>query len=226
MADLFDIAAAGAFLGLVGWAVADGLDYAENPTAVLKEAATGGAGVVAAIRAVLGSGAAGCRGSANPDLALAVASKWGPQFGCPTKTLMTIASIESGYRPACAELSPRALSRGGAFGMWQQTLNTASGHARALASSPDPDVQATLRKWTGVGVDLFDADLCGMFAARQLGQATAEFGDDIAKVAGAYHQGAGKIRAMIAAGKAIPAELPPHGKTYVTRALSTAAQIG
>ncbi len=205
MADLVEIAVAGAFLGLVGWAVADGLDFAPRPTAFLK---------------------GGCKGSGDPDLALAVATKWGPVFGCPTKTLMTIAAIESGYRPGCAELSPRAMARGGAFGMWQQTANTAAGHARALASSPNPDVQATLRKWTGIGSDLFDPDLCGMFAARQLGQATAEFGDDIAKVAGSYHQGSGKIRSMLAAGKAIPAELPPHGKTYVTRALETAAQIG
>jgi hypothetical protein len=205
VADLFEMAAAGAFLGLVGWAVADGIDFAPRPTAYLK---------------------GGCKSAADPDGALAVASKWGPHFGCPVKTLMIIGAIESGYRSGCSELSPRAMARGGAFGMWQQTANTAAGHARALASSPDADVQATLRKWTGIGTDLFDPDLCGMFAARQLGQATAEFGDDIAKVAGAYHQGSGKIRAMIAAAKAIPDELPPHGKTYVTRALETAAQIG
>lgn len=207
MPELFEIAALGAFAGLVGWAIADGIDFAPHPTAQLK-------------------GSSGCKGSPDPDLAQAVADKWGQRFGCPTKTLMVIAAIESGYRPACAELSPRAMSRGGAFGMWQQTANTAAGHARALASSPDPDVQATLRKWTGIGTDLFDADLCGLFAARQLGQATAEFGDDIARVAGAYHQGAGKIRQMIAASRAIPDELPPHGKTYVTRALQVAEKIG
>jgi hypothetical protein len=199
--------AVGAFLGLVGWALADAIDFAPHPTAHLK-------------------GAGGCRGGADPDGALDVANKWGPIFGCPVRTLMVIGAIESGYRSGCAELSPRAMALGGAFGVWQQTVNTAAGHARALASSPDPDVQTTLRKWTGRGPDLFDLDLCGMFAARQLGQATAEFGDDVAKVAGAYHQGAGKIRSMIAAGRAIPAELPPHGKTYVTRALEMSAQIG
>jgi hypothetical protein len=203
--DFFEMAAAGAFLGLVGWAVADGFDYAPRPTAYLK---------------------GGCNTAADPDGALAIATKWGPHFGCPVKTLMIIGAIESGYRAGCAELSPRAMARGGAFGMWQQTANTAAGHARALASSPDADVQATLRKWTGIGTDLYDPDLCGMFAARQLGQATAEFGDDIAKVAGAYHQGTGKIRKMVAAAQAIPAELPPHGKTYVTRALEMAAKIG
>jgi hypothetical protein len=203
--DLFEMLAAGACLGLVGWAVADGIDFAPRPTAYLK---------------------GGCRTAADPDGALSIASKWGPIFGCPVRTLMIVGAIESGYRSGCAELSPRAMALGGAFGMWQQTRNTAAGHARALASSPDPDVQQTLKKWTGLGVDLFDADLCGMFAARQLGQATQEFGDDVAKVAGAYHQGAGKIRAMVAAGRAIPAELPPHGKTYVTRALEMASKIG
>lgn len=205
MADLFEYAAAGAFLGLVGWAVADGLDFAPRPTAFLK---------------------GGCKTAADPDTALAVASKWGPVFGCPVNTLMVIGAIESGYRSACSELSPRAMARGGAFGMWQQTANTAAGHARALASSADPDVQATLRKWTGVGTDLYDPDLCGMFAARQLGAATAEFGDDIARVAGAYHQGTGKIRSVLAAGQKLPDDLPPHGKTYVTRALEWAAKIG
>jgi len=199
------MAAAGAFLGLVGWAVAEGLEYAPKPTAYLK---------------------GGCKGAADPDLALAVASKWGPVFGCPIKTMLVIGAIESGYRPACSNITPQGMALGGAWGMFQQMRNTAAGHARALASSPNPDVQATLRKWTGQGPDLFDADLCGMFAARQLGQAHAQFGDDIAKVAGAYHQGAGKIRSMVAAGRAIPAELPPHGKTYVTRALEWSAKIG
>jgi hypothetical protein len=207
VADAWEIGAVGAFFGLALWAIADGLDYAPHPTAALK-------------------GAGGCKAPSDPATALAVAQKWGPVFGCSINTLLVVGSIESGYRADCSELSPRAMTLGGAFGMFQQTRNTAAGHARALASSPDPDVQATLRKWTGRGPDLFDPDLCGMFAARQLGQAQAEFGDNLALVAGAYHQGAGKIRTMLAAGRAIPAELPPHGKTYVTRALATAAQIG
>lgn len=197
--------AAGAFVGLVGWAVADGIDFAPHPTPYLKGAS---------------------RGASDPDLALAVAQKWGPIFGCPIKTIMVIGAIETGYRAQASNISPQGMALGGAWGMFQQMRNTAAGHARALASSPDPDVQATLRKWQGRGPDLFDADLCGMFAARQLGQATAEFGDDIAKVSGAYHQGAGKIRSMIAGGKAIPAQLPPHGLTYVTRALEMATKIG
>lgn len=206
MADRFNIVAGGAFLGLVAYAFAEAIQFAPKPTIQLR----GGR----------------CSTKSDPDTALAVAEKWGPVFGCPVRTMMVVGAIESGYRAGCAEVSPRAMVRGGAFGMWQQTLATAVGHGAALRSSPDPDVQATLRKWSGQGSDLYDPDLCGMFAARQLGQATAEFGDDIGRVAGAYHQGSGKIRDMIRRGQAIPAELPPHGKTYVTRALQTAAKVG
>ena len=205
MAERLEIVAVGAFLGLVGYALIDGFDFPPRPTAYLK---------------------GGCRTAPDPAAALAVANKWGPVFGCPVETLMVIGAIESGYRAGCSEVSPRAMARGGAFGMWQQTLNTARGIARELAGYPDPHVQETLQKWRGVGSDLFDPDLCGMFAARQLGQLTAEFGADLALVAGGYHQGAGKIRSMVAAGRAIPAELPPHGKTYVTRALEAAQRIG
>ena len=205
MGDRLEICAVGAFLGLVGWAIVDGIGFAPRPTAYLR---------------------GGCKAGPDASTALAVSTKWGPRFGCPVRTMMIVGAIESGYRSGCSELSPRAMSRGGAFGMWQQTKNTAVGNVAALASSRDPDVQTTLRKWTGYGPDLFDPDLCGLLAAYQLGRLTREFGDDIAKVAGAYHQGASKIRSMIAAGRAIPAELPPHGKTYVTRALETARKIG
>lgn len=205
MADFLEIGAAGALLGLLGWAVVDGLDYAPHPTIGLR---------------------GGDKSPSAPAQALAIAQKWGPMFGCPVNTMMIIGAIESGYRPAAGNFSPQGMTRGGAFGMWQQTLYTAHDNAAALARSPDPDVQATLRKWTGKGPDLFDPDLCGMFAAYQLGKLTAEFGDDIKLVAGGYHQGAGKIRQMLAQGRPIPDELPPHGKTYVTRALAAAAAIG
>lgn len=205
MAERIEIVAGGAFLGLVVYALVDGFTFPPRPTAFLR---------------------GGCRTKADPATALAVSNKWAPEFGCSVDTMMIVGAIESGYRQGCAEVSPRAMARGGAFGMWQQTLNTARGHGRELASYPDPDVQATLRKWHGVGSDLYDPDLCGMFAARQLGQLTREFGDDLALVAAGYHQGAGKVRSMLAAGRAIPAELPPHGKTYVTRALEYAQKIG
>lgn len=205
-----NIVAGGALLGLLGYALADALTFREKPTIQLRG----------------GTGGTGCRSGPQPELAQAVAEKWGPQFGCPVRTMMIIGAIESGYRTGCAELSPRAMALGGAFGMWQQTLVTAIGNARALASSRDPDVQATLRKWTGYGPDLYDADLCGLFAAYQLGRATQEFGDDLASVAGAYHQGAGKIRDMIRAGRAIvPENFPPNGKIYVTRALQAAGKV-
>lgn len=167
----------------------------------------------------------GCRGPSNPMYARIIAEKWAGLFKCPVETMMVIAKIESGFRPECANFNMRALSRGGAFGMWQQTLKTAKGHAAQLASHPSADVQATLRKWTGDGRCLIDADLCGLFAAKHLGELTAMFKGDLAAVAGAYHQGAGKVRQVLAQGGTLPASLPPKGKYYVTRALAAKGTV-
>lgn len=165
----------------------------------------------------------GCRGAAQPDLARSIANKWGPVFGAPIDILLVIARIESGFRADCANYTLRALSRGGAVGMWQQTLATARGHATDLASSTNPLIVQTLAKWTGERSCLSDPDLCGMFAAKQLGELSRMFGGDLAAVAGAYHQGAGKIRAVLAAGGKLPDALPPLGKAYVTKALAVKA---
>lgn len=166
------------------------------------------------------TGSLGCKGKKDEPLCLKLAQKWGPVFGCPVKTLMTIARIESAYRPNCVNVNLRAMALGGAWGFCQMTFTTAKGHAAALAKSTNKDVLATLaRAWKGTPTSLLDPDLNVMFACRQLGNATKEFGDDIKLVAGAYHQGAGKIRSMIKAGKSIPAELPPFGKIYVASAL-------
>lgn len=161
----------------------------------------------------------GCRSAPNEALARAYAEKWGPVFGAPVSSLMTLARIESGFRADCAELSARALARGGAYGLVQQTLATAKGHAAKLAGSGNADVQRTLAaKWHGSARDLLDPDLNMMLAAYHVGVLTDRYGD-FKLVAAAYHQGTGKVDQMIRDGKAIPSQLPPKGKAYVTRAL-------
>lgn len=166
----------------------------------------------------------GCRGVSDPDLCRAIAGKWSGIFGCPVELMMVIGKIESGYRPDCANFSLAALSRGGAFGMFQQTLSTAKGHALALATSQDARVQATLAKWNGAR-SLLDPDLCGMFAAKQLGELSRAFPGNFAAITGAYHQGAGKIRSVLAQGGSLPDDLPPKGRVYVTRALAARGSI-
>jgi soluble lytic murein transglycosylase-like protein len=159
----------------------------------------------------------------TPKSALArqLAQKWGPVFGAPVDVLMVLAKIESGFRPGLTNLSPRALARGGAWGLVQQTLETAKGHAVALVKHSNTQVRTTLAtKWHGNGSDLLDPDLNMMMAAYQVGKLAKEFGADLPLIAAGYHQGAGKVRAMQKAKKPIPAELPPKGKQYVSMALA------
>lgn len=161
----------------------------------------------------------GCSGARNQALTQELAMKWGAVFSAPTRILMVLARIESGFRPNCYNLNPRAIARGGAWGLVQQTLDTAKGHARNLASHWSPDVQQTLARFDGTGKSLLDPDLNMMFAAYHVGGLVDEFGEDLRLIAGAYHQGAGKIRQMLRDRKSIPEELPPNGKKYVTAAL-------
>lgn len=166
-----------------------------------------------------------CSGPREPDLTRQLAVKWGSVFGAPVSVLMVLARIESGWRPNCVNVTPRAILRGGAWGLVQQTLNTAIGHVAALKKSAHPTVIATLKKWNGTGKCLLDPDLNMMLAARQVGALAGEFGDSISLIAAGYHQGASKVRQMLRDGKAIPEQLPPNGKIYVTSALKYDAEI-
>lgn len=168
----------------------------------------------------------GCLGTPQTELCRQLAAKWGPKFGCPTEVLMVVGKIESGYRPKCFCGNARAMSRGGAYGMFQQTWATAKGHAAALMDSSDSDVVATMKKWTGSNpFCLFDPDLNAMFACRQLGTLSKRYKGNFEQTIGAYHQGAGKIDQMLKDGKAIPAELPPKGKEYVEKAIAVRSQV-
>lgn len=187
-------------LGLLAWV------YVEDPTGNVEEIFK-------------------MKGSAPPNQALAqaLAEKWGPIFGAPPGVLLVLARIESGFRPMEKNVSPRALLRGGAWGLVQQTLDTAIDNAPRIAREygSNSEVSATLRKWNGDGTSLLDPDVNMMFAAFQVGRLAAEFGTELATLAAGYHQGAGKLRQLQKEGKPIvAANLPPNGNKYVTSALA------
>lgn len=180
----------------------------------------------ALVKAVIGGG---CGGHADPQLVAQLAAKWGPIHGCPVETIRVIAKIESGYRLECVAMYGGAIPRGGAWGLMQQTLSTAKGNVLKLRKSGNAAVQAAISRFDGTGTSLFDPDLNVCLGAYQLGRLTAEF-SDFTTVVAAYHQGAGKIRRMRNAGKAInPQTLlasgAPKGAVYVTRALQARSQI-
>lgn len=158
-------------------------------------------------------------GPKQQGLILALAQKWGPVFGAPVPLIMTIADIESSFRPGVKNTNARAMKLGGAWGAMAMTLSTAKSVATRLRSHDNPQVTLTLAKWDGTGPGLLNPDVNVMMGAHELGRDYAEFKDPFL-AAGAYHQGRGKIRELLKAGRPIPDDLPPFGKQYVTKAIA------
>lgn len=156
----------------------------------------------------------------------AKARKWGPIFGVDPAWIMAIAKIESGWRPDTVNYSLRSIPLGGAWGPLQMTKVTADDWAGRLARDKNPEVRAAAARWRGRGVALTkDLDLAVLLSTAFLGRLVREF-KTFTNVAAAYHQGAGRIRKMLAARQAIPAELPPKGKLYVSMALAARRAVG
>lgn len=160
------------------------------------------------------------KGPVNSGLARQLAQKYGPIFGAPVDLMMVIAKIESGYRPGVTNTSPNAMKRGGAWGMWQQTLETAKGHVNILKYHSNTNVREALKHWTGVGLSLLNPELNACLAAYHLGKLWKAYGSHgFEYVAGAYHQGTGPILTAIKTGKSPMETMGPNGRIYVTRAL-------
>lgn len=166
----------------------------------------------------------GCTGPRQLGLLTQLARKWGPVFGAPVNTILAISKIESSWRPTCANVNARAMKLGGAWGFMAMTHSTAKSIAAVLRKSTNPLVKQTLAKWDGSGRGLLNPDVNVMLGAYYLGKLTREF-KDFKLVAAAYHQGPGRVRKMLAEQKQIPAELPPFGKIYVTRALTAHKEV-
>lgn len=172
----------------------------------------------------LARSALGDRGVPIPQIVAQLAARWGPIFGVNAQTILAICQIESAFRPGAA--NAEAVTQGGAWGLMQQTLTTARGNVAALRSHASPDVRATVATFDGTGTSLLDPNLNVCLGAYQLGELGKKFGGNFAHVAAGYHQGAGKVSSVLAAGGTIPESLPPKGKTYVTRALAAREAIG
>lgn len=179
-----------------------------------------GAAIAAGVAALAAGGGAAriLAGPKQQGLALALAQKWGPVFGAPVPLIMTIMDIESSFRPGVKNTNARAMKLGGAWGLMAMTLSTAKSIAAQLRGHANPLVVSTLSRWDGTGPGLLNPDINVMMGAHELGRDYAEFRDPYL-TAGAYHQGRGKIRELVKAGKPIPASLPPFGRQYVTDAI-------
>jgi len=162
----------------------------------------------------------GLLGGGPRDLPLArrLATKWGELWGVPNSIVLPIMKIESDFRPGLSNRSERAELRGGAWGLMQVTGATGRDIIDKLANSIKPEVQRTLKLWTGRPADLLQPELNVMLGTWYLAQLWREF-KTLPLVAAAYHQGPGKVRELQAAGKDVPTNVGPNGQIYVARAI-------
>lgn len=170
-------------------------------------------------------------------LTIKYASKWGPIFGVPIGWLVTLAQLESSHDPKKVNLA--VAEKGGAWGLMQQMADEAEYKINILKkfyTRPHPStkgnwrpsadniaaVKAALKKWRGRPQDLLDPDLNTMLAAWQLGRLKRIFGEDLATVAAAYHQGENAVKDRIEKGQPpVDPKKQPAGYEYVSRALAT-----
>jgi hypothetical protein len=149
-------------------------------------------------------------------------TQWANVWGFPPAILMVVGIIESSMRPGMSEnTDPRAVGRGGSWGLFGMTLRTA---ADLLAKHPPLQGQPAARAWDGTGPSLHDPALAAMLASFYLATLWHRFGDFLPTVA-AYQQGPGPVAAVVAHGGNVATDLPPHGREYVAHAQRALSQI-
>ncbi len=183
---------------------------------------------VAIVALVLGAAskkarAAAARGYGLPlSIVEALVAPWSVIWDVPALLVEIVAQEESQFHPGIANTTdPRAVAKGGAWGLFQITLDTAKdllGRVRAFRRYP------AFKRWDGTGPSLLDPGLNTMVASWYLATLWHEF-RGYPEALAAYHQGPDKVRSMLAAGKDIPDQLPPKGRAYVRKALEIKREL-
>jgi soluble lytic murein transglycosylase-like protein len=168
------------------------------------------------------------RASAAREAVRVLARKWGMLWDVPASWIEAFCVVESSCRPDVSNTNERASKVGGAWGLMQITGDTSPTLARLAyqrqAIAPAPELQTALAKWRPDPRCLLDADLCVCLGAAYLAKLAREF-TELPAVAAAYHQGPGRVRRHLREGKVIPGDLPPLGRVYVSRLVTTADDI-
>lgn len=144
----------------------------------------------------------------------------------PTSVCLTLMDIESTFNPqAHAIPSAEALARGvhpaGAWGLLQLLVPTAADMVKRVQRTPDlPRVALeTIDTWDAARPQcLTSPALNTLLGVCYLDRLAERFGPELDPLAAAYHNGPGFLRDFLAAGKRIPADMPPKGRAYVLRA--------
>lgn len=152
----------------------------------------------------------------------ALTGRWADVFKVPPVLLWAIATVETRRNPKRVNQSPRAAAKGGAWGLYQVTLDTAKDlmkrYGPQLAKFPEA------ARWDGSGPSLLDPGLNSMLGAFYLAGLWHEFGD-FATAAGAYQSGPTAVRKVLASGGNVATGLGPQGREYVRRALVARQQL-
>lgn len=139
-------------------------------------------------------------------------------FGVSPLILWSIATVESGRNPKAVNKSPRAMVRGGAWGLFQMTLATArdlfTRFGTLLRQFP------AAAKWNDTGESLLDPELNTLLGAFYLGRLSLEFHGAFVPTVAAYQQGPGPVRAVLAKGGNPATDLPAKGREYIALALA------
>jgi Transglycosylase SLT domain len=147
---------------------------------------------------------------------------WASVWGLPALVLMAVGIVESSMRPGMSNTTdPRAVARGGSWGLFGMTQATA---ADLLNRHAPLQTQPAARAWNGSGASLHDPQLSAMLASFYLATLWHRFGKVLPTVA-AYQQGPGPVATVLARGGNVATDLPPHGRQYVAHAQKVLSEL-
>lgn len=177
---------------------------------------------VGALAAVLG----GDTHRSGPPMAWeafeALCAQWAKLWGLPVEILEVVGKIESSLRPGMSNtLDPRAVGRGGSWGLFGMTEKTA---ADLLAKHPPLAAQPAAQAWNGSGASLHDPTLAAMLASFYLSTLWNHYKAFLPTVA-AYQQGTTPVDAVLARGGNLATDLPTHGRDYVAKAMRALSEL-
>lgn len=143
-------------------------------------------------------------------------ARWARFWGFPAQILEVVGIIESQRHAGMIEnTDPRARSRGGSWGLFGMTLQTAREN---MAKYPELRATPVSNRWHDNVESLFDPELAGMLAGHYLSTMWHMFGAPLPAVA-AYQQGPGPVVHVLSRGGNLASDLPEKGREYVARAI-------
>lgn len=181
-------------------------------------------GLLAAGAVAAAVGASRVRGAAMPWAAFAaLCAQWASFWGLPPIILQVVGVIESSLHPTMSETQdPRAAAKGGSWGLFGLTYDTAKGlldSVQAFRAHP------AYARWDGTARSLLDPGLSAMVASYYLSTLWHRFGQIMPTIA-AYQQGPVTVAHVLARGGNLATDLPPHGREYVAHATAALEKLG